>query len=103
RAQSETTPDCTFAVQDGKTFSAAMTGTGDPDLYVKFGSAPTTSAYDCRPYVEGPGETCTLTVPAGATQAFVAVNGYSASTYSLNVVVGGQIPTTYVFNASAAK
>jgi hypothetical protein len=26
-------------------------GTGDADLYVKFGSAPTTSVYDCRPYL----------------------------------------------------
>ncbi len=25
-------------------------GTGDADLYVRFGSAPTSSSYDCRPY-----------------------------------------------------
>jgi len=62
-----------------------MSGSGDPDLYVRFGSAPTTSAYDCRPYKSGAAETCTLTVPAGQTQAFIAVRGYSAATYNLDV------------------
>ncbi|MEO7324793.1 MAG: PKD domain-containing protein, partial [Dokdonella sp.] len=33
-------------------------GTGDADMYVKFGSAPTTSSYDCRPYVSGNAESC---------------------------------------------
>ncbi|HSD88873.1 MAG TPA: pre-peptidase C-terminal domain-containing protein [Kofleriaceae bacterium] len=93
----------TFPVQAGQIFTVAMSGTGDPDMYVKFGSQPTTSSYDCRPYVEGAAETCTLTVPAGQTQAFVSVNGYSASTYAMKVTVGGSIPTTYVFNANAAK
>ncbi|HUS31763.1 MAG TPA: pre-peptidase C-terminal domain-containing protein [Kofleriaceae bacterium] len=102
-AQGATTQVGTFPVQAGQLFTLSMTGTGDPDVYVKFGSAPTTSSYDCRPYVEGAAETCTLTVPAGATQAFVAVNGYTASTYSMNIVVGGSIPSSYVFNTAAAK
>ncbi len=33
-------------------------GTGDVDLYVKFGSAPTTRSYDCRPYKSGNTENC---------------------------------------------
>jgi lysyl endopeptidase len=41
-------------------------GTGDADLYVKFGSAPTDSSYDCRPYTGGNAETCNIaTVQAG--------------------------------------
>lgn len=36
-------------------------GTGDADLYVKFGSAPTLSSYDCRPYLNGNSETCSIT------------------------------------------
>ncbi len=36
-------------------------GTGDADLYVKFGSVPTDSSYDCRPYRNGNVETCTAT------------------------------------------
>jgi len=33
-------------------------GTGDVDLYVKFGSRPTDSSYDCRPFQNGNEETC---------------------------------------------
>ncbi|QBG37594.1 S8 family serine peptidase [Litorilituus sediminis] len=35
-------------------------GTGDADLYVKFGSAPTSSSYDCRPYKSGNSESCPI-------------------------------------------
>ena len=61
-----------------------MTGTGDPDLYVRFGAAPTLTSYDCRPYLDGAAETCNLTVPAGQTQAFLSVKGFAASTYQLS-------------------
>ncbi|WP_444997488.1 M14 family zinc carboxypeptidase [Aliikangiella sp. IMCC44359] len=33
-------------------------GTGDADMYVKFGSAPTENDYDCRPYAQGNNESC---------------------------------------------
>lgn len=95
----------TFPVTAGANFTVAMTGTGDADLYVKFGGQPTASAYDCRPYGGDSNETCNLTAPAGATQAFVAVLGYSdtAATYTAKITSGGSIPTTYVFNDKAAK
>ena len=52
-------------------------GTGDADLYVRFGSAPTTSSYDCRPYRNGNTETCTISnVKAGTYH--VMLRGYSA-------------------------
>lgn len=94
-----------FAVSAGQSFSVTMTGSGDPDLYVKFGSQPTASSYDCRPYASGPEESCNLTAPAGATQAFVSVQGYGStpSNFNLRITAGGSIPTTYVFNANAAK
>ena len=94
-----------IAVTPGSSLSIVMSGSGDPDLYVKFGSAPTTNSYDCRPYETGAAETCTLTVPAGATQAFLAVAGYgtSASDFKLAITSGGSIPTDYVFNANAKK
>ncbi len=38
-------------------------GTGDADLYLRFGSQPTTSTYDCRPYKSGNEEVCTVTNP----------------------------------------
>ncbi|MCB1583210.1 MAG: S8 family serine peptidase [Xanthomonadales bacterium] len=52
-------------------------GSGDADMYVKFGSAPTTSSYDCRPYKSGNNETCSISnVQAGTYH--VMLNGYSA-------------------------
>ena len=36
-------------------------GTGDADMYVRSGSQPTTSTYNCRPYLSGNNETCTRT------------------------------------------
>jgi len=74
-----------ISVLAGTILTVNMTGTGDPDLYVRFGSAPTTTAYDCRPYVNGATESCTLTVPAGQTSAYIAVVGYAAGTYSLDL------------------
>jgi len=71
------------AVQPGTPLRVTMTGTGDPDLYVRFEAAPTLGAYDCRPYLDSPSEQCTLTVPASASQFYLMVNGYTASTYAI--------------------
>ena len=55
-----------------------ITGNGDADLYVKKGTAPTTSSYDCRPYTGDSNETCTVTL--SASQAIhVMVRGYASS------------------------
>jgi hypothetical protein len=93
------------AVQPGQTFTVVMSGSGDPDLFVKFGAQPSASSYDCRPYETGAAETCTLTVPSGQTQAFLAVNAYgnTQAMFTLKITAGGSIPTNYVFNANAAK
>jgi pseudolysin/vibriolysin len=50
-------------------------GTGDADLYTKFGSAPTTSSYDCRPYKTGNNESCTFT-PSTTTTYYIQVRAY---------------------------
>jgi hypothetical protein len=52
-------------------------GTGDADLYVKFGSAPTTSSYDCRPYISGNSETCSISNVQAGTY-YVMLNAYAA-------------------------
>jgi serine protease len=58
--------------------SFAMSGgSGDADLYVRYGSAPSTSSYDCRPYTSGNNETCSVTSPAAGTW-HVMVRGYSS-------------------------
>jgi vibriolysin len=74
-----------YSVVAGTKFKVVMTGTGDPDLYVRFGAAPTTSTYTCRPYLSGASETCDLTVPAGQTSAYVMVRGYTSGTYNLTI------------------
>ena len=70
----------TFDVPAGATdISIAMSGgSGDADLYTRFGSAPTTSAYDCRPYATGNNETCTPT-QAGGTHN-IMLRAYSSFT-----------------------
>jgi trimeric autotransporter adhesin len=52
-------------------------GTGDADMYVRFGAAPTTSTYDCRPYLSGNNETCSFATPQTGTY-YVMLVGYSA-------------------------
>lgn len=52
-------------------------GTGDADLYVKFNSAPTTTSYDCRPYLNGNNETCNIT-PTNAGTYHVLLKAYSS-------------------------
>jgi vibriolysin len=74
-----------YSVVAGTSFTVTMTGSGNPDLYVRFGSAPTTSAYDCRSNASGASETCTLTVPAGQSSAYVMVRGASAGSYTLTL------------------
>ena len=50
-------------------------GTGDADLYVRRGSAPTDSSYDCRPYRSGNNESCNFASPAAGTW-YVRVKAY---------------------------
>ncbi|MFY0566569.1 M20/M25/M40 family metallo-hydrolase [Archangium lansingense] len=80
----------TLVVPAGKTSvvfnQTGKTGTtGDADLYVKFGSAPTTSSYNCRPYLSGSTESCTISNP-GAGTWYACSYGYSAYT---NVTMKG--------------
>ncbi|MBL0164869.1 MAG: M4 family metallopeptidase [Xanthomonadales bacterium] len=52
-------------------------GSGDADLYVRLGSAPTTTSYTCRPYTAGNSETCTFAAPTAGTY-YVSVRAYAA-------------------------
>lgn len=52
-------------------------GTGDPDLYVRIGTVPTTNAYDCRSVEVGPIEECRLPTP-GAGTYHIMVFGFTA-------------------------
>lgn len=52
-------------------------GSGDADLYVKFGSKPSTSSADCKSESGSANETCTITNIQAGTY-YVLVYGYSA-------------------------
>jgi len=51
-------------------------GRGDADLFVKQGSAPTTNSHDCRPYIGGNNETCTIASPTTG-KWYMNINAYS--------------------------
>jgi pre-peptidase len=65
-------------------------GTGDADLYVRRGAQPTTSLFDCRPFLNGNNETCTFNAPA-AGQYFVMIRGFAAFS---GVTLTGRTTTT---------
>lgn len=60
-------------------------GTGDADLYIKFGEKTTTSVSDCKPYKVGNVEDCTFATAKTGTyhvmlQGYEAFNGVSLIT-----------------------
>lgn len=70
----------TFTVDSASNVAVTISGgSGDADLYVKAGSKPTTSSYDCRPYRSGNAEQCRIAAQAGTTY-HVMLRGYN--TYS---------------------
>ena len=52
-------------------------GSGDADLYVRQGSRPTSSRYNCRPYRNGNSETCNIDNPA-AGEWHVGLRAYNS-------------------------
>ncbi|HSX61757.1 MAG TPA: pre-peptidase C-terminal domain-containing protein, partial [Tahibacter sp.] len=74
-------------------------GSGDVDLYTRFGTPPTTAVYDCRPYTSTSNETCTVAAPA-AGRYHVLLQGYSAySGVSLRASFG--VPDTTTIDLTA--
>ncbi|QSX79808.1 proprotein convertase P-domain-containing protein [Agrilutibacter solisilvae] len=55
----------------------SASGTGDADLYVKFGSAPTTTVYDCKSEGSTNAETCNIATAQAGTY-YVLIKGYAA-------------------------
>jgi subtilase family serine protease len=80
-------------------------GTGDADMYVKFGAQSTSTVYDCRPYKTGNAETCTFAAPSAGTY-YVRLHGYAAFTgVSLtgSYTTGGGGGTHGTFSNTTAK
>lgn len=70
----------TFEAPSGATSLSfnLSSGSDDADLHVRYGSQPTTSSYDCRPWLTGNYENCTINNipdnnPSGASSA-ISVN-----------------------------
>ncbi|SDX05522.1 S8 family serine peptidase [Lysobacter enzymogenes] len=57
---------------------AMYSGTGDSDIYVKYGAEPTSTSYDCRPFTSSNNETCFFPTPKGGVW-YVQIKGYRAS------------------------
>ncbi len=61
-------------------YTFRTTGSGDADLYLKVGAAPTTSAWDCRPYQSGSTESCTVNLSTpGVVHLLVRGNAATSS------------------------
>ena len=67
-----------LATQKSLTFTT-QGGSGDVDLYVKYGSPASKSNWDCRPYRNGNSETCRFNQAAPGTY-HVMLDAYSAYT-----------------------
>jgi PKD repeat protein len=80
QAKGTVSPNYTLVVPAGKTSAVIEIsgGTGDADLYVRLGSAPTTSTYTCRPYKTGNTESCPFNPPTAGTY-YVNVRAYEAT------------------------
>ncbi len=68
----------TITVPQGTQFVKIKTsrGSGDVDLYVKKGSAPSLTSYNCRPYRDGNTETCKLRMGPGVYH--IMLRGYDS-------------------------
>lgn len=59
-------------------------GSGDADLYVRSGVQPTTSTYDCRPYLSGNNESCSAAL--AGEDLYIMLRAYNSfSGVTLNV------------------
>ncbi|MDT8448801.1 MAG: PKD domain-containing protein [Wenzhouxiangellaceae bacterium] len=85
-------------------------GSGDGDLYVRFGAQPTTTTYDCRPFLNGNNETCDSTDfdTSRNGRYYVMVRGWTGGPgfSGLSLVgsfdVASNTPPTASFSASAS-
>jgi len=83
-------------------------GSGDADMYVKFGATPTDSTYDCRPYKNGNSESCTGTATNGKyyvrLKAYSTFSGLSLTgSYSTGIPDGNDTINDTISNISVSK
>jgi hypothetical protein len=91
-----------FDVAAGETINVELRGNGDADLYVSFGSEPSSTEFACRPYLNGSAESCNLTATEDTT-LYVGVAGYANSSDFELEVNYGSVSSNYHFNDNAAE
>ena len=77
-------------------------GSGDADMYVKFGSAPTTTSFDCKSEGGTNAETCNIATAQAGTY-HVLIKGYSAfsgATLTGSYTAGGGGGSTQTYTNS---
>jgi Transglutaminase elicitor/Bacterial pre-peptidase C-terminal domain len=89
------------AEADGE-YIVKLSGTGDADLYVRKGEAPTKDTYDCRPYGGTAQEECKVTLAAGETVHYMVVGYSETSSVQLGVAVPGEVGE-YKYNTAAKR
>jgi hypothetical protein len=63
---------------DASNLNVVMSGgSGDADLYLLYGNQPSASNYDCRPWLSGNNESCSVSATQAGTY-YIGVLGYSA-------------------------
>jgi hypothetical protein len=68
---------------DPGAYQFALSGTGDADLYVRIGAAATTTLFDCRPFLNGSTESCTITLTS-SSKVYLMLRGIAtSSTFTL--------------------
>ena len=66
------------------TYRFLMEGTGDADLYIRVGEAPTTETFDCRPYSVGSVESCEVDLSTPASIYGMVRGWYGNPTFVLS-------------------
>jgi hypothetical protein len=65
--------------------------TGDLDLYVRLGQAPTLTSFDCRPFNSSGNESCTFASPSAGTY-FVRVYGFDTGQQTFTIRASWNAP-----------
>jgi peptidoglycan/xylan/chitin deacetylase (PgdA/CDA1 family)/predicted secreted Zn-dependent protease len=79
-----------ISATNGKTIKTILNSlTDDGDLYIKVGSKPTTSAYDCRSIrTDTRAEDCSVTLSTNS-DVFIGIHGYKATAYQIKATIQG--------------
>ncbi len=67
-----------FEVRPGEAVTVDLRGTGDADLFVRFGEEPDLNHYDCAPFLYGSNETCATEVSTSTRLLYTMVRGWSS-------------------------